>query len=1658
MHSMTTTTPDTDAQPESPAPQPVTFAQLLDDLAYSGLSPQEQGRRFERLAKRFLQVEPKFADQFSDVWLWNEWPGRGNRPDNGIDLVAKDRYTGELTGIQAKFFDPSVRLQKGKIDSFFTELGKVDFAQGLVINTSVEWSSSAESALQDQSKPIARLGVDELVDSTVDWSQFSFDRPEDLVQRPKKEPRRYQREAIEDVVRGFETNDRGRLIMACGTGKTFTSLKLVERMVPAGGSVLFLVPSIALLQQTLNEWTANADTRLRSFAVCSDASVGRNAKRLEEDIAAVDVGFPATTDAAVLAQRAALSGGEDAITVVFCTYQSIDVVTRAQGMGLGAFDLVISDEAHRTTGVTEAGADGSAFTAVHDPAKIQAAKRLYMTATPRLYLEEAKTKAEQDSVTVYSMDDETTYGPEFHRLGFGKAVEMGHLTDYKVLVLAVDEQAVLDRFGAVISGSGEVNLEDAARIVGCWNGLAKRTVNGEKLDIQDRSPMHRAVAFSRSIADSKKLAAQIETVGRELVASADDDAPALRMEADHVDGTHSMLERSKRLDWLKQPAGEDVVRILSNARCLSEGVDVPTLDAVLFLNPRNSPVDVVQSVGRVMRTAPGKEYGYIILPIAVKADEDPETALNDNKRYRVVWDVLQALRAHDDRFEAMVNKIDLGGTQDKVDVALITKEDLPSVAADPQNETDGPGADLVPADPSAADDDTVPGEGEGTETDPDAPDSANRGVADALFHMTPAQAWRDAIYARMVRKVGDRRYWEDWAKDVKDIADRHMTRIRSILHGEDPRPREEFGVFLDGLRGNLNESITEDDAIGMLSQHLITKPVFEALFEDYSFAAHNPVSQVMDSMVRVLDSYNLKTEVDSLEDFYRGVRVRAEGVDTAEGKQKIITELYERFFKLAFPRTAESLGIVYTPVQVVDFILRAVDEALREHFGASISDEGVHVLDPFTGTGTFIVRLLQSGLIRPEDLLRKYTQELHANELLLMAYYIAAINIEATLHGLLVERALAAGEPAESVGYEPFEGIVLADTFQMTEDGDTLDEAVFTSNNQRVKDQNALDIRVIIGNPPYSVGQTSGNDDNANLSYPSLDASIRHSYAKLSTAQNKNSIYDSYIRAIRWGSNRLLNSDQGGVLCYVSNGGYIDGNTADGLRKSLYSEFHEIYVYNLRGNQRTAGEQSRKEGGKIFDSGSRNTVAVLLLVKRPGEVEQCRLHYKDIGDYLDRQTKLDLVEQATLGGLDWKEITPNAEGDWINQRDDRFSTFQPLSAREGKDAVFATHSRGLATSRDAWVYNSAADAVRKNVNCMVAFYNGQVSSAAAGGALSTDATSIAWGGELRRLASAGRNIHVATSSLRRASYRPFNAQWVHFQAELNERQYQLRQIFPLETSRNVGLVLTAPSSHYPEFSALMTDTLPDLHLHDSGQFFPRYTYVESDINLFSQGDGPSSTADRYTRVDNITDATLASYRSQYGEAVTKDDIFYYVYGLLHSPDYRQRFGADLKKMLPRIPRVPSAEDFRAFSDAGRALSELHIGYEDVEPYPLEEHWTAAAEGLDEYERFRVTKMKYGGNARAGWDKTTVKYSAWLTLTGIPEEAQRYMLGSRSAVDWILERYQVKTDKASGIVNDPNDWSREHDQPRYIRDLIGRIVTVSLETMEIVDALPGLEVE
>ncbi|MFD1719671.1 DEAD/DEAH box helicase [Georgenia deserti] len=1597
-----------------------TVEDLLDKLYFSAKSEADKGAKFERLTKAFLRADVSWAEMFTDVWLWGEWPGNGGRRDTGIDLVAQERETGDLVAIQCKFYDPSTRLTKQHIDSFLSESGKDPFARRIVVSTALEWGPNAEAAIREQSKPVSRIGLEHFVESSIDWDQFSFETPELLEQKERKQLRPHQVEALNAVRDGFTKSDRGKLVMACGTGKTFTALKIAEELVPLGGRVLFLVPSIALLSQSLTEWSTEAAESLRTFAVCSDGKVGRGGVRPGEDVSVVDLPIPATTDPtrlAVAAQDEARSQGR--VTVVFSTYQSIGVIHQAQEQGLGEFDLVICDEAHRTTGATLVGAEESAFVRVHDDAYLRAAKRLYMTATPRIYGESAKSRAADDQVVLASMDDESLFGPQFHRLGFGEAVELDLLTDYRVLVLAVDEGAVSRTFQGDFSDHGELNLDDAARIVGCWNGLAKRG-NTDQEFVGDPEPMKRAVAFARDIKSSKAFAEVFASVTGEyahLSGVGGDDAAALSAQVQHVDGSMNMLQRGERLDWLRSQPEEGECRILSNARCLAEGVDVPALDAVMFLNPRKSEVDVVQSVGRVMRRAPGKKYGYIILPIGIPAGTTPEAALADNERYRVVWEVLRALRAHDERFESMINKIDLNtGRDERIQVIGVG----------------GPGAN-------------------------DGADDGGHAVQGTL-DLSSLGEYQDALYAKIVRKVGSRTYWEDWARDVAAIAERHRTRLLSIIASG--HAAEEFVAFHTALRHNLNDGISREDAVQMLSQHMITKPVFDALFEGYDFAAHNPVSRVMQDMLRTLEGANLETETENLESFYESVRARAAGIDNAEGKQRIIADLYERFFKLAFPKAADALGIVYTPVEIVDFILRSVDHLSRSHFGKGLTDEGVHILDPFAGTGTFLTRLIGSGLITPHDLARKYATELHANEIMLLAYYIAAVNIETTYHQAKVEQAGLSADDGTLVPYEPFDGVILTDTFQMTEDDDLDDQAVFTTNSSRVEAQRKLDIRVIVGNPPYSVGQTSGNDNNANLRYPSLDKAIESTFAKRSTATNKNSLYDSYIRAIRWALTRIGDA---GVIGFVTNGGFIDANTADGLRKTLADECTDVYVYNLRGNQRTSGEQSRKEGGKVFGSGSRNTVAVTFLVKDPSWLSgRATVHYRDIGDYLTREEKLAIVAESDIGEIAWTAITPNGAGDWINQRTDAFDTYQPLGDREG-GAIFGAYSGGIKTNRDAWVYNYSSEKLTTNVNRMVDFYNAEVDRFAryvdehhiaepreqVRDFIDTDSTKFSWNRADRLQVTRGRKYQARLERLYVGQYRPFSKQAVWFDAELNDMVYRMPSIFPTPDHPNYGFVVMAPRPGV-NFAVLAVDAMPDLSFFTyTGQFFPRYTYERVADGSLDMSD---DVVDGYRRIDNVTDATLATYRTWYGSDVTKDDIFSFAYGLLHSNDYCARFAADLKRSLPRIPRT-AADDFPAFRDAGQTLLELHINYEHAAPWPV----TVTGEpddphGDGAYDAYRVRKMTYAGKGRQT-DRTTIIYSPRITISDIPEEAQQYMLGPRSALDWLIDRYQIRTDKGSGIVNDPNDWAREVGNPRYILDLIEKVATVSVETVRLVDSLP-----
>lgn len=1566
--------------------------------------------------------------------------------DTGIDLVALT-HEGDYWAIQCKCYAENAAIDKPEVDSFLSTSSRtftndnfqtVGFAHRLWISTTNNWGANAQEAIKNQNPPVSRINLYDLEQAPVDWEVLesgAFGEPARLA---RKSPRLHQLDAINNTHEHFlsQQHDRGKIIMACGTGKTFTSLKIAENETNGKGLVLFLVPSIALLGQTLREWTAQATEPINAICICSDSGVSKNSDD-SDDSSIIDLALPASTDVKNILKQFEYIKQRDkqGMTVVFSTYQSIEVIAQSQqellklDRSFGVFDLIICDEAHRTTGVTIAGKDESSFVKVHDNSFIKARKRLYMTATPRIFNDSSKNKADKFDATLCSMDDVNLYGEEMYRIGFGEAVEKGLLTDYKVLILTVSEDDISPELQKKIKDTNqEFSADDASNLIGCISALSKQVLGDAGLITEtDPEPMRRAVAFCSNISDSKQVTRIFndtkDTYTKSLTKDKQD--KLVSVSSRHVDGKMSVIQRNEHLEWLKAtPEDPKECRILTNARCLSEGVDVPSLDAVLFLSTRNSQVDVVQSVGRVMRLAEGKKYGYIIIPIFAASTAKGEDVLAKSDDYKVVWTVLNALRAHDDRFNATVNKIELNKKRpNKVTVGR------------PNNGgyTEG-GSGATTAGPSA----------------------------DELIQMSlDFEKYQDALFAKMVEKVGDRRYWEQWAKDVAQIAERYILRITRLVN-EDKKHEKAFNLFLSGLQKNINPSITQEEAIEMLSQHIITKPVFEALFEGYSFVKNNPISVSMQKMLDLLEDQSFDKDAETLQKFYDSVKERAGGIDNSEGKQKIIVELYDKFFKTAFPKMVEQLGIVYTPIEVVDFMVHSVDAILQKEFNRSISDENVHILDPFTGTGTFMTRLLQSGLIKAQDLQRKYSKELHANEIVLLAYYIAAINIENTFHDLLM--AQNPDTNPTDVNYIPFEGICLTDTFQLGESdlSEKMFSEMFPQNSDRVIAQKKAPLRVIIGNPPYSVGQKSANDNAQNQSYPTLDRRIVDTYAKGSNATSIKALYDPYIKAFRWSSDRL-DKVNGGVIAFVSNGGWLDTNGMDGFRKYIENEFSTIYVFNLRGNARTQSELRRKESGNVFGSGSRTPISITFLVKKPdgNDDQKATIHYHDIGDYLKTEEKLNIIKKfrsVASKKMEWVNLQPNEHGDWLSKRSEGFANFIPLEPSKkfqlNSESVFVLNSLGVNSNRDAWVYNSSKKVVLGNMKRMVDFYNTQVkdfSDAVANSSkirledfIETDPTKISWSSSLLPNVAKGVFATFQEDKIRVSHYRPYFKQYLYCGEKMLHRRGQFDELFPTKETSNLIICVSSIGSN-KGLAISIADSICDLHFNGDTQAFPMYYYEEvktEQINLFD------TNHTKYQRRDAISDFILKQARQSYSNIVTKEDIFYYVYGFLHSPEYRELFADDLKKMLPRIPLVAQSTDFWSFSKAGRKLAKLHIDYENVPP----------AEGVivkgAESGFFKVEKMRFASKQ----DKSVIYYNSKIIIENIPDEAYQYQVNGKSAIDWIVERYQVTTHKDSGIKNDPNDWAEEVGNPRYILDLLLSIIRVSTETVEIINKLPKVSFE
>ena len=1520
------------------------FGQVLEHLrSVARDDGTTKGKLFEKLIQSFLQTDELYRDRFRNVWLWNDYPGRNGRPDFGIDIVAEE-HGGSLCAMQCKFYAKKT-IVKSDIDSFLEAGSRSEFGSMMLFYTARGYGKNAEGALNGHD--CKAFNFELLANSNVDWPDLAKGIT-DIKPRPKYKLRSDQEKALSNVEAGFGKSDRGQMIMACGTGKTLISIKMAESMVGKGGLVLYAVPSISLMHQAIRHWSEQRGIPHGYIGVCSDPNVSYGERT---DIPIAEMEIRVTTDPDRIA--ASLKRDSEKMTVVFSTYQSMEKVAEAQKAVGEPFDLVLCDEAHRTTGVEHEDGNKSAFLAVHD---IDAKKQLYMTATSKIYPKSAKTRAERANARPYSMDDPATFGNEFYRLDFSDAIRKDLLSDYKVIVLGVDERyggKALQELINTTSDAGDINLTDAARMLGLYRILGSPDVSN------DVRPLQTAIVYTNRIRDSKTFA----NTFNKLTLKANP-GMVFSCDATHVDGTQNASVRANALQWLRDSNdGPNECRILSNARCLSEGVDVPSLDAICFMNPKSSQVEIVQAVGRVMRKSPGKDYGYVVIPIGIPPNEKSETVLDNNDVFDMVWNILRAMRSHDGRLDIEANMADLRKKMiANVKIIGIDREGRIRPQQEPQ-----------------------------------------------AFPLGELDVPADALYSKIVEEVGDRRYLEHWARDVKDVVERLHERIRIVISSDDARKK--FDTFMGGLHEIINNSLTEEEGIDMLSQHMVTRRIFNALFGSDDFTRQNQISIVMDGAIVELQKYGLETELKDIEGFYKSVEDRVSGLDSHDARQPIISELYGRFFKIAFPKMADRLGVVYTPPEIVDFILRSVDHALRENFGRGLTDENVNVIDPFTGAGTFITRMMspELGLIHDRDIGRKYHSELFANEILLLAYYIAAVNCE-SMYG------------QRSGRFEQFNGISLTDTFNTG----SIDEHVgdmMASPKRRIKRQRSANITVIVGNPPYSGGQKSANDDNKNTSHPDIENRIKTTYVfrTPSHIHQKRTMYNSYIKAIRWASDRIGDS---GVIGFITPSGWITGNAEAGVRACLQDEFANIWCFDLGGDVKSANW--REAGAKPFGGGSTVGVAITILVKNPQKTKHM-VQYKKIKLIQKTEDLHKEIEKVnSIAGIpDWEIIPDNPHHDWVNRRDESDDEFKKYMAIGGKNinvanVIFMKYSNGLQSQRDEWVYNTSKDNLHKNMKRCISYCNTQDPDN-----FIIDTTQASWTKELSmNIKKLPASLKLNQKKVKQALYRPFFKQYIYFDPIFVQVCGSIPSFFHTANSNN--LVIIVPNKIKGSFSTFITNIPPDRQVVFNGKCFSFYVYDKS--------------GEQY---NNITKQAVKTFKQYYKDnAITRSDIFYYTYGLLHHQGYRDKYQASLVRGLPHIPMAP---DFRAFRKAGRRLAKLHLGYEDGPRHNLGKPLDTIPDS--------PRSIKFGKKPNAGAGPQSVPDLSTLYVDGnkvydsLPDV--RYTVNGRTPVQWFADRYAFRTHKKSCITNYPLDGIRGED----VRAIIERLVHVGVKSDEIISELP-----
>ncbi len=1387
-----------------------------------------RGHKFERIMLAALRDHPgEYGPaRFTDLWQWNDWPARRTRQhsgDIGIDLVGEQtpEYGGGLCAIQCKFYDDRNKVATSDVDKFLAASDSDEWTARIFVATT-DYSRPAEQKLRDARNTEILTGS-KLNAWPLDWREL-VDRPDQAIYAPSRyTPRPDQRDAVAAVVDGLRRSGRGRLVMPCGTGKSVVALWAAEELCGQGGQALYLVPSISLMDQIMREWAAQCSFRHRYLGVCSDAKVGR--KSSDSYASLSELAMPVTTDVQRIVSELKREMPA-AMTTVFCTYQSLPKVCEAQQHGGPSFDLVICDEAHRTTGVTEQGDDTGLFTLVHDAEQLKARRRLYMTATQRIYTETAKQRATGD---VISMDDESLYGPALYEMKFSHAIDAGLLSDYEVVVIGVAESAYDDLLGPAARNGVEVtaadgkqttvDFEDMVKLLGCWDALADPATLGPRPDRAvgevepGVDPCRRTIAFTNTVRASKQVAAALTTLTQRAVAARSAESTervSLCLDAHHVEGGMNAFQRSSKLDWLRDSAslGPAEARLLSNARCLSEGVDVPALDAVVFLAPKRSDTDIVQAVGRVMRQAPGKTCGHVVLPVVVPEGQLMHSdEVIEGSDFKQVFRVLRALRSHDERLDVLVNS---PRRADRIPMRILDRVVV---------------------------------------EDPEDPEWVQERLA--LSNLLATK-----IASAVVDHVGDRQYWPSWGRRTATVCKKVQAHLDAAAT-ENHAVQEALVEFAHAIRRTSIPSFRDEDAREMVAQHVVTIPVFDAFFARSQFASRNPVSVHINKLLVQLAAAGVEFDqiTQSLADTYQRI---AQVISNAEAKEKldVLRQVYEGFFKAAIPDMVSRLGIVYTPLPVVDFMLKSVDAVCRKELNRGLTDDGVTILDPFTGTGTFIARLLSlcdsdgQPLIDDHDVGRKYRHELQATERVMLPYYIAALQIEeaAATRGVF-------GRPGEmrGGGYDPFPGITLADTFMsgtpamqnaarlFHQDQLASGEDV-PENSNRARTQETTPIKVIIGNPPWSAGQRSSGDDNPNEEYPEMAQRVRNTYGeKQLTVTGRsgggNSAGNLYVKALRWASDRLrpLHDDDnaGWVVAFVHPNSLTTATSLAGMRAALRDEFTSIYVVNLRGDAYKSGNEFKLEGDKIFGSGSRNGAQITVLVRNPHVDPACpaRLYYAQTPDYASLEEKFQWL--ASVGDVTSDELTQvplDERHDWVNLSDGSYQRLMPVceTGRNRGPVAVRDHARGVTTTCDPYVYSFSREDLAERVRRLIDAYEtarriihgqGEPNRSADRKAIAARVEEVTvndrlheikWTDCLKTTLRRGDVIEFDPARIRECLYRPFTKLWLYEDDRILSSVKTVSAMFPRDQDP-ASMIVTGGSDNGSPDTVLATGAMPDLN-------------------------------------------------------------------------------------------------------------------------------------------------------------------------------------------------------------------------------------------------------